>query len=329
VKNHTSKNQAYKLEPGTIITGKWHNNTYRIIRSLGYGATGYVYLAESKAAPVALKISDNGMAITSEVNVLRHFSKVQGTSLGPSLIDVDDWSLPGMKYVPFYAMEYVNGENFTRFIQSRGAEWSGILMLQLLADLDRLHSAGWVFGDLKPDNLLVVGPPPKVRWLDVGGTTLIGRSIKEYTEFFDRGYWGLGSRKAEPSYDLFASSMIMINTAYPNRFDKLDGGFQQLKKAIENKKVLVPYRKVLFNALNGHYTTAISMRDDLLDAMTQNMSNVQKEKGQAVSSSKKTKGKVTRVDQKKTRATRGIMESILITVFLLLAYVLYLYRQFM
>ena len=40
---------------------------------------------------------------------------------------------------------------------------------------------------------------------------------------------GLGSRKAEPGYDLFAVAMIMINTAYPNRFNKKEGGILQLR----------------------------------------------------------------------------------------------------
>ena len=31
------------------------------------------------------------MSITSEVNVLKSFAKVQGSALGPSLLDVDDW----------------------------------------------------------------------------------------------------------------------------------------------------------------------------------------------------------------------------------------------
>ena len=35
---------------------------------------------------VALKMSDNGMSITSEVNVLKSFAKVQGSALGPSLL---------------------------------------------------------------------------------------------------------------------------------------------------------------------------------------------------------------------------------------------------
>ncbi len=40
-------------------------------------------------------------------------------------------------------------------MQNRGVEWLGILMIQLLGDLHHLHKAGWVFGDLKPDNVLV------------------------------------------------------------------------------------------------------------------------------------------------------------------------------
>ncbi|WP_347836547.1 hypothetical protein [Gracilibacillus sp. JCM 18860] len=54
------------------------------------------------------------------------------------------------------------------------------------------------------DNLIVSRNPVRLRWVDVGGTTLIGRSIKEYTEFYDRAYWQMGTRRAEPSYDLFA-----------------------------------------------------------------------------------------------------------------------------
>ena len=66
---------------------------YIIIKELGYGANGVVYLAQWHNQHVALKISDNGTSITSEVNVLKSFAKVQGSVLGPSLLDVDDWGL--------------------------------------------------------------------------------------------------------------------------------------------------------------------------------------------------------------------------------------------
>ena len=114
-------------------------------------------------------------------------------------------------------------------MSKKGKTWLPILILQLLSDLENLHNQGWVFGDLKPDNLIISGPPVKIRCIDVGGTTMIGRAIKEYTEFFDRGYWGEGSRKAEVTYDLFAVAMIMINAYYPGRFTKQKGGIEQLK----------------------------------------------------------------------------------------------------
>ena len=111
-----------------------------------------------------------------------------------------------------------------------------MLVLQLLTSLADLHKHDWVFGDLKPDNLIVTTPAYKVRCVDVGGTTVIGRSIKEFTEFFDRGYWGLGSRKADPQYDLFAVAMIMVNAVYPTRFSKKGEGYTQLKEKIMQKK---------------------------------------------------------------------------------------------
>ncbi|CAH2717153.1 putative serine/threonine-protein kinase YabT [Neobacillus rhizosphaerae] len=263
--NHTLKSQC-KVGPGTIISGKWHANKYTVIKELGFGANGVVYLAKHKNTQVALKMSDNGMSITSEVNVLKSFAKVQGSPLGPSLLDVDDWK-SNRGTISFYVMEYIQGPDLLSFLQKKGRSWTTVLFLQLLSDLDKLHENGWVFGDLKPENLIVTGPPPKIRCIDVGGTTIQGRAIKEFTEFYDRGYWGLGSRRAEPSYDLFAAAMIMISTAYPKRFTKTTGGVSQLRKAIQQKPELLRFEKVILKALQGHYTNAKQMRADLLDQM--------------------------------------------------------------
>jgi serine/threonine-protein kinase len=93
MKKNTTMNQVCNLSSGTEIKGKWNGKRYIIVRALGQGATGNVYLADSSEGNVAIKLSENSMAITSEVNVLKHFSKVQGTSLGPSLLDVDDWKI--------------------------------------------------------------------------------------------------------------------------------------------------------------------------------------------------------------------------------------------
>lgn len=331
MKNSYSKNQACKLTSESKVLGKWHSKPYKIIRTLGAGATGTVYLAESANGLVALKVGSDSMSITSEVNVLKHFSKVQGQVLGPSLLDVDDLVLPEGTF-PFYAMEYLKGDQLIDYMQNRGIEWLGILMIQLLGDLNRLHTAGWVFGDLKPDNVLVVGPPAKIRWIDVGGTTLIGRSIKEYTEFFDRGYWGLGTRKAEPSYDLFAVAMIMINCAYPKRFDKQgDKPLTFLKQQIDQQELLLPYRGVLIQALQGKYENAIKMRQDMIKAVSGSTTYKHVPIKNKMQQNTPKKVKVNKKQQvtKREKKSSYFVEIFLLSSFLLLAYILYLFGQMM
>ncbi|WP_449538445.1 serine/threonine protein kinase [Ferdinandcohnia sp. Marseille-Q9671] len=328
--NNTTKSQVCKVSPGTVITGKWHKKSYRIVRPLGQGANGIVYLAESMDGPVALKISQNGVTITSEVNVLKHFSKVQGSALGPSFIDVDDWVKPGVSTpISFYVMEYIRGESFLSFIEKRGKEWTEILCLQLLSDLDRLHKEGWVFGDLKPDNLLVAGNPPKIRCIDVGGTTVQGRAIKEFTEFFDRGYWGAGSRRAEPSYDLFAVAMILINVAYPNRFTKSDQPIKQLKTIISNNDSLRRIDTILVNAIDGKYQHAADMRKDLVMKLSQvkkGQPPIQNKQAAIKQQSKPNRTRVSRQPKPK-KQKGGFLETVLLLLFVSLGYLLYLYGQ--
>src|SRR5699024_10215824 len=134
-----------------------------------------------------------------EVNVLRSLKRVQDKYLGPYLLDVDDWESTDKQTYSFYVMEYINGVSLTNFLRTNGVEWIGIIMTRLLNQLHHLHKQGWIFGDLKAENIMIESQPLNVRFVDVGGTTKIGRSIKEYTEFYDRGYWEAGTRRAEPS----------------------------------------------------------------------------------------------------------------------------------
>ncbi|MFO1441909.1 protein kinase family protein [Bacillus sp. Bva_UNVM-123] len=323
--NHTLKN-LFKVNPGTVIEGKWHGNRYTIIRELGFGANGIVYLAQLGNKYVALKMSENGMNITSEVNVLKSFAKVQGDCLGPSLLDVDDWLQKG-RMTSFYAMEYIQGPDLLTFIEQKGSSWIEVLILQLLSDLQQLHENGWVFGDLKPDNLIVTGPPPRVRCIDVGGTTIQGRAIKEFTEFFDRGYWGLGTRKAEVSYDLFAVAMIVINIAYPKRFSKTSGDYQQLELMVRQKNQLRKYEPVILRALKGKYGSAKEMRDSLL-MLTMNEPDKKKPQSSFHANNAGKKGtKLSRRTYVKRKKRWGVLETSFIVVVITFLYMLYIYGQ--
>ncbi len=306
--------KPYNVATGQVITGKWHKQRYHILKQLGEGANGAVYLVDYNGRKVALKLSDNYASIASEINVLKSFTKVQGSSLGPYLLHGDDWIQPG-RSLPFYVMEYIQGKDLLIFTQDHGPDWVEIFILQLLSNLDVLHRAGWVFGDLKPENLIVTSPDYKVRCVDVGGTTLIGRSVKEFTEFFDRGYWGVGTRVAEPSYDLFAVAMIFINMHYPKRFHKKGHGQKQLLEIVSQTKGLRRYQQVLEKAILGKYATCTEMREDLLHVInhpgtgTRNLS------------------RVTRRKKQKRKKSSVFGEMVLLLVLLCFLYGLYIYTQ--
>jgi predicted Ser/Thr protein kinase len=280
----TWKNSEIDLKPGTKVAGKWYKNQYRIKGKLGNGAIGTVYLCESGGKFAALKISDKGTSLTVEVNVLKSLEQVQGNRLGPYLLDVDDWISPYGTTYSFYVMEYLKGESMSLFIKNHGNVWVGVFLLQLLEDLEQLHQSGWIFGDLKLDNLIVLSSPSRVRWVDVGGTTQKGRAIKEFTEFYDRGYWGLGTRKAEPSYDLFALVMVFLHIYYPRRFEKTAQSEKLLFKKIDQVKPLQPYRNPLKKAIAGKYNTSSEMKNDVLQIVyqAQNKSRLKKSSNQKV-----------------------------------------------
>lgn len=300
------------ITSGTVITGKWYQHSYKVLRKLGEGANGVVYLTEFNGQFVALKISDNYGNIASEMNVLKSLSKVQGSSLGPYLLHGDDWVKNG-ESMPFYVMEYIEGKDLLTFTKIKGNEWIEILMLQLLADLNQLHEKGWIFGDLKPENLIVTFPSQKIRCVDMGGTTLIGRSVKEFTEFFDRGYWGLGSRKAEPSYDLFAVAMVFINAYFPNRFSKKTDSLNQLVEVISTTKGLAPYHVVLQKALTGKFANAKDMRMSLLNTIHNKSVKARTTSSRISNTNKKPRG--------------GLGETVFILVLVCCLYGLYLYTQ--
>lgn len=267
IKMNQWKRHGIELSPGTSIQGKWHGNRYIIKKRLGSGTVGTVYLCEVNGKNVALKLSHQDESIAVEVNVLKALQNARGNILGPSLLDVDDFIASDQHTFSFYVMEYLRGESLTSFFSRRGKEWLGVLMLQLLEDLEQLHQLGWVFGDLKMDNLIVLSAPIRIRLVDVGGTTKMGRSIKEHTEFYDRGYWGLGTRKAEPSYDLFAFVMVFIGIFYPKHFSKTPKPEHEIFKRIDAIPALKPYRQSFKKAVLGKYQSSAAMKKDLLNVI--------------------------------------------------------------
>lgn len=255
----------FNLRRGMLVTGKWKQNRYRVDRLLGEGANGKVYLVQRDHAWYAMKIGADAVDLQSEINVLQALAKQGKSGAEPFLFDVDDLGANGRDY-PFYIMRYVRGVTLDDYLSQNGQEWFPLVGLNLLNKLAELHSKGWVFGDLKMDNVLVADYG-YVELVDYGGVTGVGKGIRQFTEIYDRGYWNAGSRSADAKYDLFSYAVLCIQLVEPKRLQQLTAGLPQnrspedlLSLAMDNP-VLKPVSSWLNKALSGHFNNAAEGAD--------------------------------------------------------------------
>jgi serine/threonine protein kinase len=258
---------SYKPAPaaGSLLTGKWKGRSYRVLGKLGEGANGVVYLVACDGRRYALKIGLDAADVQSEVNALTAITAGQGPLAG-FLIDTDDFVSRGETY-SFYVMKYVEGQQSAAFLNQKGPEWLSVIGLKLLAQLTHLHAQGWVFGDLKTENVLV-SAYGDAHLVDFGGLSPIGRSVKQFTEIYDRSYWNAGTRTADPGYDLFAFGVLCVRLLAPDSECFRLGVLPQnrspelLVRCAEAAPVCRPYLICLRRLLTGGYSSSRQAHDD-------------------------------------------------------------------
>jgi serine/threonine protein kinase len=248
------------LQPDSSITGKWNKIEYRVERQLGEGANGKVYLVKRGKQSFALKMGFDAADHQSEVNALKVLSK-SNTSFQHYLFDVDDLHYEGTDY-PFYVMRYIKGQTVTEFIRRGGRGWIGLIGLNLLRKLTELHGRGYIFGDIKVQNMIVSGYGD-VELVDFGGVTAKGRAVKQFTEVYDRGYWGAGARSADEAYDLFSFAVLIISsTETEQRMQGIDKLLPQNRSVdllidmLKSNPALQQAAPVLRKMLLGQYITS-------------------------------------------------------------------------
>lgn len=250
------------LRRGMVVTGKWKQGRYRVERLLGEGANGKVYLVQRDRSWYALKVGMDAVDLQSEINVLQSIAKQKQHGHEPFLFDVDDLYGPDGREYPFYIMRYVLGSTLGDYLKQQGPEWFPLVGLNLLGKLAKLHHAGWVFGDLKVENVLVADYG-HVELVDYGGVTGVGKGIRQFTEIYDRGYWNEGSRSADPGYDLFSFGVLCIKLHESKRLHQLtmellpqNRSAGELIQIAESSPALKPIAGWLRKAFAGQFTDA-------------------------------------------------------------------------
>jgi serine/threonine protein kinase len=170
--------QARKLLTGA--TRGFFLGGYRILRRLGEGGMGKVYLAQPEGGgePVAIKVLPPQKA-ASEEQALKRFRREMDLSQRvkhPNLAETLDVGRDGDIY--YMILEYVRGRSLYEMIKG---ETAGPLrvpdaaryFIQVLDGLDAAHRTGLIHRDLKPSNLMVT-PDSQAKILDLGLARLIG-----------------------------------------------------------------------------------------------------------------------------------------------------------
>jgi eukaryotic-like serine/threonine-protein kinase len=146
-------------EPERLPTLEWVG-PYRLLRKLGEGGMGIVYLAERSGdgfkQTVALKLIRGGFATASLETRLLEERRILAKLEHPGIARfIDGGSTPSGQ--PFVAMEYIEGVDLVQYCATRGLSLRRRLAL-FAAVCDAVHYAHQqlvVHRDLKPGNILV------------------------------------------------------------------------------------------------------------------------------------------------------------------------------
>jgi len=154
---------------------------YKIVKKIGEGGMGAVYLAErvDLKQRVALKIIRHGADSEIITRRFRREQEILAALEHPHIARLIDVGASG-DGVPFLAMEYIEGEDLTTFSRRKNLSVNERLILfrKICEAVAYAHSRLVVHRDLKPSNIIVNGEgEPKL--LDFGISKLLDEAESE------------------------------------------------------------------------------------------------------------------------------------------------------
>jgi len=169
------RTEAASLLDPSRIEGK-RLGAYRLIREIGRGGMGWVYLAqradEQYESDVAIKVVRPGLDTEFILRRFRRERQILARLHHPNIARLFDGGTE--KETPYLVMEYVQGSRITKYAEDRRLSVEGRLRLFLpvCSAVDYAHRAFIVHRDLKPGNILVdtTGTP---KLLDFGLSKLL------------------------------------------------------------------------------------------------------------------------------------------------------------
>ncbi|HET8772533.1 MAG TPA: protein kinase, partial [Thermoanaerobaculia bacterium] len=139
---------------------------YEVVRELGKGAMGVVYLAKDPLIGRLVALKTIRAAVHADDDETKEFqqrfireAQAAGILNHPAIVTVHDIGQDDTSNVSFIAMEYVEGQNLKEVLsQGRALTFEQIadIVAQVAEALDFAHAKGIVHRDVKPANIILV-----------------------------------------------------------------------------------------------------------------------------------------------------------------------------
>ena len=251
---------------------------FKIIKELGKGSQGIVYLASDKqlernVAIKTIQLEKSTPRIKQQLLIeARTIAKLQHPNI-ITLFEMDEHL-----GTPYLVFEYVDGQSLKDYLNKKGklnAQESINIISPILNAIAYAHKRGVVHRDLNPTNILITSQD-KPRLMDFGIATLLGQRHED-------GIWGtfkyMSPEQCEnenitaPS-DIFSLGLILYELISGKQAINADNKFAIINKIV-NEEIDYPsdieaaikeiIEKALQKKLQARYVDALDMRQDLLD----------------------------------------------------------------
>ena len=151
------------VAPGTEdpLLGRVLSERYRILRKLGEGCMGVVYLAEHVVIEKKIAIKVLFPDLTRRADLIQRFMQEakSASRIGhENVIDITDFGQSPEGYV-FIAMEYLSGQDLGQVLKASGPmPWDRAqpIVVQIVKALRAAHERGIIHRDMKPENIFVI-----------------------------------------------------------------------------------------------------------------------------------------------------------------------------
>jgi serine/threonine-protein kinase len=166
-----TQGQGQEADPlvGSVVAGK-----YRIVKQLGEGGMGCVYLAEQQLGSTARKVALKTLHkhLSHDPHIKARFDREAGTVAAlehPNTIQVFDFGAmaDGTLYL---VMEFVQGRSVADILEKDGAMPPARvenILRQVCGSLEEAHGHGIIHRDLKPDNVILCERAGQKDWVEV------------------------------------------------------------------------------------------------------------------------------------------------------------------